>query len=164
MTKKLLTNRFNQLTPTLLLGNGTSISAPLYINLSTDQAKELINGFREVVREQRLKMGYSAMSESTRGGLAVTDNSSPPETPAELELGMKEDNLRYVLFGRGGSPERLVLKLQELTGIQMVSREDIETAQSLWLNHLFENEKKATKAVSPKPRRTSKPSHKEASS
>ena len=42
------------------------------------------------------------------------------------ELGVSEANLRHLLFARNGLPERLLLKLQELTGLEMVSKQQIE--------------------------------------
>ena len=42
------------------------------------------------------------------------------------ELGVSEANLRHLLFARNGLPERLLLKLQDLTGLEMVSKQQIE--------------------------------------
>ena len=42
------------------------------------------------------------------------------------ELGVSEANLRHLLFARNGLPERLLLKLQVLTGLEMVSKQLIE--------------------------------------
>ena len=38
-------------------------------------------------------------------------------TAVVSELGVSEANLRHLLFARNGLPERLLLKLQELTGL-----------------------------------------------
>ena len=50
---------------------------------------------------------------------------------------MTEENLKQVLFSRNGLPERLILKLQRITGIELVSREQIEETQRAWVSHLF---------------------------
>ena len=44
----------------------------------------------------------------------------------EQELGMNEENLRHALFARNGIPERLALKLQAVTGVELVTKEQIE--------------------------------------
>ena len=48
------------------------------------------------------------------------------------ELGVSEANLRHLLFARNGLPERLLLKLQELTGLEMVSKQQIEETHKLF--------------------------------
>ena len=47
-------------------------------------------------------------------------------TAVVSELDVSEANLRHLLFARNGLPERLLLKLQELTGLEMVSKQQIE--------------------------------------
>ena len=47
------------------------------------------------------------------------------------ELGVSEANLRHLLFANKGLPERLLLKLQELTGLEMVSKQQIEGTHKL---------------------------------
>ena len=65
-----------------------------------DQNKQLLNAFRTAVQER---------------GAAV-----------EQELGMNEENLRHALFARNGIPERLALRLQAVTGVELVTKEQIE--------------------------------------
>ena len=64
-----------------------------------------------------------------------------------IELGMDEHNLRLALFSRTGLPEVQILKLQEATGVELVTRQMIEQTQKLWLDHLFGNN--ATKRAKP---------------
>ena len=52
-------------------------------------------------------------------------------TAVVSELGVSEANLRHLLFARNGLPERLLLKLQELTGLEMVSKQQIEENHKL---------------------------------
>ena len=111
LTTNLSVNRYRQVTPTAIPANGVSISCPLYIGPTRDQLKALLNGFRTAVMERGHK--------------------------AEEELGMTEENLKQVLFSRNGLPERLILKLQRITGIELVSREQIEATQRAWVDHLF---------------------------
>ena len=103
-------NRYNQTAPTAVQSNGMTISVPVYIAPTRGQLKAILNGFRVAVSE--------------RGDAAVA------------ELGMDEAALRTVLFSRNGLPERLILKLQCITGIELVSREQIEATQQAWVDHL----------------------------
>ncbi len=51
---------------------------------------------------------------------------------------MNEENLRMLLFGRNGIQERLLVKLQDITGIEVVTRRQIEDTYSNWISYLFE--------------------------
>ena len=55
----------------------------------------------------------------TRDGVAVVS-----------ELSVSKVNLRHLLFAPNRLPERLLLKLQELTGLEMVSKQQIENKQA----------------------------------
>ena len=88
----LITNRYNQITPTSIYTNGCSVSCPLYFRPTQDQGKELLNGFRELVRKQRLEMGFEDTTTQSIG-VRVTTAQQIPQTPAELELGMTEETL-----------------------------------------------------------------------
>ena len=152
---ELIKNRYNQTTPSSITSNGLCISTPFYLNITTDQGKQLLNAFRSIVHKQRVELGYDNTTK-TVGQLSVTTNIKPPLTPAEEELGMNEESLRYALFSRQGTPERLVLKLCSITGVYITTREEIESVFSAWLDHLYPtNEQSKAKTVSP-PRQTTK--------
>lgn len=154
MTHELITNRYQQKSPTHIQANGCSISTPIYLTPTTDQSKALLNGFRAVVSEQRKEMGF----DNTRsdGTISVVTTVKPPLTPAEEALGMNEESLRYALFQRKGIPDRLIIKLQQITGIELVSREAIIGTIETWLDHLELNEKKRTKRTNKTANRTQK--------
>ena len=61
----------------------------------------------------------------------------PKMTKIEQELGMDENTLRHTLFGRTGISERVIFKLQSLLDIEVVTREEIESTQKLWIDHLY---------------------------
>ena len=148
----LISNRYNQVTPTQITENGASVSTPIYISPTTDQSKQLLNAFREVVRKQRLEMGYSQQPVS-KGGLQVETAIKPPMTKAENDLGMTEDALRYALFQRQGIAERLIVKLSQITGVEIITRQSIEATITAWLDHLY-----GAKQVEPKTTRQRKTS------
>lgn len=145
----LIQNRYHQQTPTCITSDGVGISCPVYINLTTDQSKALLNAFRNVVAQQRIEMGYNPKPlSSSLGELSVETAVLPPQSQAELELGMSEESLRYALFNKGGIAERIVLKLQEITGLTFVSSAQVAEVQSLWLSHIFNYENKGTQKTS----------------
>ena len=109
---ELMVNRYGETTPTAIQSNGVAISTPIYIQLTKEQNKTILNAIRTVVN---------------RDGDAVVS-----------ELGVSEANLRHLLFARNGLPERLLLKLQELTGLELVSKEQIEDTYQSWITHLYD--------------------------
>lgn len=154
----LIQNRYHQQTPTCITPDGVGISCPVYINLTTDQSKALLNAFRNVVAQQRIEMGYNPKPlSSSLGELSVETAVLPPQSQAELELGMSEESLRYALFNKGGIAERIVLKLQELTGVIFVTSAQVAEVQSLWLSHIFNYEQNGTKEPSKKSTRNKSP-------
>ena len=108
----LIKNRYGNLTPTSIQANGASISVPIYISLAKEQNKALLNALRDIARKG--------------------DNT------VEEQLGVNEENLRTLLFGRNGIPERLLVKLQEITGVEVVTRKQIEETYSDWVDYLFD--------------------------
>jgi hypothetical protein len=151
---KLVTNRYNQLTPTSIQSNGCAISTPFYINPTTDQTKQLLNAFRTVKQKELLEAGFNNEPTISPGGLVIQTNTALPLAPIEQEIGMNEDSLRHVLFGRQGIPERLVLKLQRLTGVYVITREQIEDTFQQWLDYLYSDSNSDAKTTTiPKKRK-----------
>ena len=137
---QLQSNRYSTVVPTAILESGLCVSVPFYLSPSTEQKKAVLNAFRTIKTQQLIDLGYSQRHNT--GSLVVETAQTPPQTQIELDLGMTEDNLRTALFSRQGIQERLVLKLQKLTGIQLVTRKDVEDTYRLWLDHLFTDENK----------------------
>ena len=97
------------------------ISLPCYIDLTTLQRKELLNACREI--------GSRTVTESpaTASGISVsTAVSAMPEV--ESYIGMTLDVLRGMIFQRGGLEVSLVLRLQEVTGLEFVKAKDFTAA------------------------------------
>ena len=105
-------NRYGEATPTAIQSNGVAISTPIYIQLTKEQNKTILNAIRTAI---------------SRDGESV-----------ESELGVSEANLRHLLFARNGLPERLLLKLQEVTGLEIVSKQQIEDTYQSWITHLYD--------------------------
>lgn len=119
-------NRYGCTTPTALQESGASISTPVYITLTIDQRKALLNQFRHIKTEQMIKEAYST---GKNGGDCLSS--------IEGELGMSEENLRVALFNRKGLPEKLVIRLQELTGLEIVNADQIRATFEEWINSIF---------------------------
>ena len=154
-------NRYQEPTPTSYTSSGLAISSPLYLSLTAEQAKSLLNGYRDVKRKQLMEMGFS--ESTSRNGLQIIDHTNAPITDIEKESGFSETALRTVIFGRSGIAERIVLKLQKLTGVYVVTRDELVAAQTAWIDALYEklDLNKAAKTTSttstkPKTRRTAK--------
>ena len=145
-------NRYGTATPTSFTTTGLAISCPIYITLTTEQSKALLNGFREIKRQQLVDLGYS--DTRTSDGLTVVTHSEAPQTPIERECGFTEDALRQIIFGRQGISERTVLTLQRLTGVEVVTKEEIKKAQTLWLDHIYGSQQKT--ATTKKTRKASR--------
>ena len=132
---KLLSNRYGQTVPTSTNDKGTVISVPFYLQPTPDQKKALLNAFRVIKQKQLLDMGWS--EHRSEGSLVVVDHKTPPQTPIEQELGNTEETLRLQLFSRQGLQERWLLKLCRLTGIELVTRQEIEETFNAWMDHLY---------------------------
>ena len=137
MTPSLQINRYGQTSPTCVLPNGVAVSVPFYISPTTDQLKQLLNAFRYIRDEQLMEMGHTNTRAAANGSISIETYVKPPITPIEHQLGCDEENLRHALFTRNGIQERLILKLQRLTGIELVSREQVEETYKLWLDNLY---------------------------
>ena len=133
---QLQTNRYGQTSPTAVLPNGVAVSVPFYISPTTDQLKQLLNAFRFIRDKQLVEMGHTT-TRSGNGSISIETFVKPPITPIEQQLGCDEENLRHALFTRNGIQERLLLKLQRLTGIELVSREQVEETYQMWLDNLY---------------------------
>ena len=123
--KTLTTNRYGQVSPTLIQETGVGISCPFYISLTPDQKKSLLNTFRQIKTEQLVNSAENKAS------------LEPLGTPIEKALGMNEESLRYTLLCRQGLPERLFIRLQKLTGVVLISRNEVEETYKQWLDYLF---------------------------
>ena len=132
----LQTNRYGQVSPTAVLPNGVAVSVPFYISPTTDQLKQLLNAFRFIRDKQLVEMGHTT-TRVGNGSISIETFVKPPITPIEQQLGCDEENLRHALFTRNGIQERLLLKLQRLTGIELVSREQVEETYQMWLDNLY---------------------------
>ena len=123
--KTLTTNRYGQVSPTLIQETGVGISCPFYISLTPDQKKSLLNTFRQIKTEQLVNSDENKASQEPLG------------TPIEKALGMNEESLRNTLFSRQGLPERLLIRLQKLTGVVFIKRDEVEETYTKWLDYLF---------------------------
>ena len=110
----------------------------------------MLNAFRSIIAEQRRERRYVDTPRSV-GQLSVETRTTPPTTPAEDELGMSEESLRFALFGRNGTPERLVLKLCRITGVHLATRTELEQVFSLWLDEWYPTDEQSTTQPTCKP-------------
>ena len=133
-------SRYGEVSPTEIHSSGIAVSTPIYITLTSDQRKALLNRFRQIKQEQLATTNClvddpGEASKRSDG----TDAQATGLTLVEDLLGVPEEHLRYGLFSRNGMPERLVVSLQRITGLELVNRREIEATVIGWLDYLFES-------------------------
>ena len=101
---------------------GVRISLPVYIDVPTADRKTLLNAVREICATT-----VTTTPENTHGGISVVSQQTM-QPQVEAYLGMALDVLRSMLFSRGGLSADLLLRLQEVTGIEYVTQKDIAAA------------------------------------
>ena len=102
--------------------SGVRISVPVYIDITMQQRKDLLNGIRELVNSSRV-----VSTPSSSSGLTV-ETTSNVESDVESYIGMSLDVLRGVIFQRGGIEAGLLLRLQEVAGLSLVTDKDMTAA------------------------------------
>lgn len=102
--------------------DGVRISTPVYVDLSTNQRKELLNGVRSAIQSSS-----SVSTPDTASGIRV-QTANATTSDVESYLGISMDVLRTVIFQRGGIECGLLLRLQEVTGIEFVTDKDFNAA------------------------------------
>ena len=105
-----------------MTADGVRISTPVYIDISTNQRKELLNGVRNAVQAQP-----AVTQPESYTGIRV-ETASSAQSDVETYLGVSLDVLRTVIFQRGGLECGLLIRLQEVTGIVFVTDKDIAAA------------------------------------
>jgi hypothetical protein len=124
--------------------DGVRISTPVYVDLSTNQRKELLNGVRSAVQSS-----VSVSTPDSASGIRV-ETANGTTSDVESYLGISMDVLRTVIFQRGGIECGLLLRLQEVTGIEYVAQKDFNAAfksrqtiiKDYTTNHPFEGSSK----------------------
>ena len=121
--------------------NGARISLPIYVDVSQQDRKLMLNGIRSRIYEQQ-----STSSPSSVSGLQVV-NATNGQHEVEAFIGMSLDVLRTVLFSRGGMPIDLVLRLRSVSGMEVLSEKDIKAAfkerQASVLSYMKDNKYQA---------------------
>lgn len=102
--------------------SGVRISLPCYIDITMQQRKDLLNACREKAQSQVISSTPASMT-----GIRV-ETTSNTQSEMESYIGMSLDVLRGVIFSRGGIEVGLLLRLQEVTGIQLVTDKDFTAA------------------------------------
>jgi CxxC motif-containing protein len=116
-----MTATINNYTNDYITDSGTRICTPLYLDLTTTQRKELLNAVRSKAAEM------TVVPVKTRSGISV-ETASSNLNQIEAFLGCSLEVLRSLLFQRGGLASDLVLKLQAVTGLELVSLKEIDAA------------------------------------
>lgn len=122
--------------------SGVRICSPLYIDIPQETRKAWLNELRSIASKTTVRKVTSASGIST-------ETATNSDAAIESYLGLTLDTLRSsVLFQRGGIAIDMVLKLQSVTGIEVVSEKDIaaalkvrsEQVKAFITDHAFVNE------------------------
>lgn len=103
--------------------HGARLSMPMYVDLPNTLRKEILNGIRDACHS----LNPTKPPAKTVSGITVA-SSSNNQPEIEAYLGMSLDVLRSVLFSRGGLTLDLVLRLQEVSGMEFVTEKDLVAA------------------------------------
>lgn len=114
--------------------DGVRICCPCYVDPPNSLRKEILNKIRTLATEP-----VETSSPNTMSGINVVSYSTR-QPQIESYIGQTLDNLRNVLFSRGGLEISLLLKLQNVTGLNIISDKDITAA--------FDSKKKMVKEFS----------------
>ena len=102
---------------------GIRVSLPLYIDPPTVVRKQLFNAVREACNGA----ATATPAINSRSGISV-ETSDSRMAAVESYLGLTVENLRNVIFSRGGISCDLILKIQEVSDHEVISMKEIETA------------------------------------
>lgn len=141
----LFTNRYGQFTCNKGFDNGITVSTPVYITVPTEIGKGLLNSFRQKKLDELKHLGWEDIRAVTGSSVTVTDNSKPPMTPIEAELGMTEETLRSLLLGREGIPEKILFKVQDLIGQVVVDKSMVLETVGEWIDAISNQKTDETK-------------------
>ena len=103
---------------------GVRVSLPCYIDVPMTKRKDVLNALRSM-------MAATVSSRTNTMSGLVVETASNTQSNVEAYIGMTIDVLRTVIFQRGGMEVSLILRLQEVTGIELVSPKDFTTAFKL---------------------------------
>ena len=121
MTTTLTTPVLNSAANDYTTASGLRISTPLYLDPSSSDRKIWLNAVRD--------LAHSSVDAPVHSQSGIVTSTSANKLGSIVRfLGMDLDVLRSVLFQRGGLSADLVIKLQIVTGIEVVSLKDIEAA------------------------------------
>jgi hypothetical protein len=102
--------------------DGVRISTPTYLDLNQQQRKLLYSAVRSSIEAHR-----NSSTPRTVSGITV-ETAAGGSDSIESYLGITVENLRSVLFSRGGVDITLLLRLQLATGLEVVPVAELEKA------------------------------------
>ena len=98
------------------------VSCPLYIDVPQQLRKDLYSKLRSTVETEKI-----ISTPKSQSGISVA-TATPGGTRVEAAIGVSLDNLRSIMFSRGGLDVTLLLRIQCVLGEEVVTTKDIETA------------------------------------
>ena len=133
-------NNINAAINDYITPDGVRVSVAAYADVPVVTRKRALNIVRDLINNS------SEATPATQSGISVVTNAGNL-SKVERQLGCTFDILRQTLFQRGGLPLELVLKLQVLTGIEMLSMKELDAAVKAKTNLIKEYVKQITSEV-----------------
>jgi hypothetical protein len=103
--------------------NGSRVSTVLYLDIPMEKRKLLYNALRTKVELE----AFTSTPPTLSGIQTVTANSSSLNR-IEAYVGVSLSVLRGVLFQRGGVALDLILRIQEASGLEVISTKELAAA------------------------------------
>ena len=99
---------------------GVRVSLPMYLDLPQQLRKEILNGIRNAI--------HTEAPVKTPGSISGirTQEAGTTQHAIEAYLGMSIDVLRNVLFTRGGQPIDMILRLQSVSGVEVITEKELK--------------------------------------
>ena len=120
--------------------DGVRVSLAAYADVPVVTRKLALSAIRDLINSS------VESTPTTQSGISVVTNAGNL-SKVERQLGCTFDILRQTLFQRGGLPLELVLKLQVLTGIEMLSMKELDAAVKAKTNLIKEYVKQISSEV-----------------
>lgn len=103
--------------------SGSRVSTVLYLDIPMEKRKLLYNALRT-----KVELASYTNSPSTKSGIQTVTANSSALTNIETYVGVSLSVLRGVLFQRGGVALDLILRIQEASGVEVISTKELGAA------------------------------------
>lgn len=102
---------------------GVRVSTVLYVDVPNEIRKSLYSALRS-----KVEMEAFTATPATKSGITTVTANSAALSKIEAYIGISMSVLRSVIFARGGVALDLILRIQEATGLEVISAKELGAA------------------------------------